>query len=389
LYLAEQFREVTPLARFLKVAVVSCAMRAARLALLVAALLTLTPAAVRADDPPAADPSQITLRLSYILGPGAKNCPPEQALHDEVARRMGYDPFTPDAAARVVATLNRSGRLFSGTLDLFESNGKRKWRKSYAFLGDKDEDCAALDMAMAIDIRVEFIHFSIPRVAAAPGPPPSLESPPTPSPAEAPVPPPEPPVQAPPPPSRPPAQASPPALPQHTRSPPSARPRFEIGVGPLIALGIAPVINVGGVLHAGVRGTWWSLALEGRSDVSAAGDLSKTRPGIFTTALRGGSFVPCFHSGPFMGCGVVTAGWVQGEPVGVPTAKAATVGYVGVGARGGAELSLASLWQPLIIRVHGDGLGSVMTARAVFEGAEVWKTWPLSFSAGVTLLALF
>jgi hypothetical protein len=360
-------------------------MRAALLPLLVVVLLAPWPSAARAADPV----PQIALRLSYVLGPGAQNCPPEQALHDEVARRMGYDPFTLDAPDRVVATLNRSGRLFSGTLELFDSSGKSKWKKSYAFRGKKDEDCAALDMAMGIDIRVAFIRFSLPPPIAAPSSPSQPESPPTPAPTEASVPPSKPLVQAPPPQPRSPAQASPPAPAPRTLSSPSPRPRIEIGAGPLVALGVAPFINIGAVVHAGVRWPSWSLALEGRGDLSAFGNLSKTRSEVFKTALLAGSFVPCFHRGLFVGCGVVTAGAVHNEAVGVPTAKLATAGYVGLGLRGGVEFSLARLWQPLAIRVHGDGLFSVLTARTVFRGDEVWRTWPVSFSVGMTLLGLF
>jgi hypothetical protein len=383
LYLAAQLREITPLARFLKVAVISCAMRAALLALLAAALLALAPGAAHADDPP----PQVALRLTYILGPGAENCPPEQVLHDEVARRMGYDPFTADAPDRIVANLNRSGPLFSGTLELIDSSGKSQWKQSYAFRGKKDEDCAALDVAMAIDISIEFIHFSLPSPAAAPNPSPSSESPP----AEAPVPPPQPVVQASPPPPQPPAHPSP-APPPRTLSSPILRPRFEFGAGPLVAAGIAPGINAGILVHAGLRWPSLSLGLEGRSDFSVSGELNKTPPAVFKIALLGGSFVTCFHWRFAMGCGVVTAGGVHNEAVDIPTAKQTTAtdaGYVGIGVRGGAELSLAKLWQPLAIRVHGDALFSALAARTVFRGANIWQTRPMSFSGGLTLLCLF
>src|SRR4051812_20833595 len=98
-------------------------MKAAPLALLAAALLELAPAGARAPDPPPAPgpavsasptsapttpPSspQIALRLSYMLGPGAQRCPSEKAFRDEVAAKMGYDPFTTyDVPEAVVITL--------------------------------------------------------------------------------------------------------------------------------------------------------------------------------------------------------------------------------------------------------------------------------------------
>ena len=104
--------------------VVSCAMRDATLSLVAAAFLMLAPALARAADPP----PRIAIRLSYIRDRGAEHCPPEQTLHDEVAIRMGYDPFTPDAPDRIVATLKRSpGGLLKATVERFDSKNIPQW----------------------------------------------------------------------------------------------------------------------------------------------------------------------------------------------------------------------------------------------------------------------
>jgi hypothetical protein len=269
-------------------------MRAASLALRAAALLALAPAAARAADPPAADPPavdppQITLRLSYNLGPGAQNCPPEQALHDEVARRMGYDPFTPAAADRVVATLNRSGRLFSGTLELFDSSGKRTWRKSYAFRGQKDEDCAALDMAMGIDIAVAFIDFSLPPPAAtAPSPPPSPEPPPHP--------------EAPPPSSSPPPKVESPPPPPPPRSEPL---RLNLGIASALALRTASrpfAFNL--MADAGLRYRSFSGALEFRWTPPEVAAVDTRGRELVRVMQYAGGILPCGHFRALIYCGV-------------------------------------------------------------------------------------
>jgi len=69
--------EPLTLAALARFAVGTDAMRAARRALLDAALGALgalAPAAAQAADPP----PRIAIRLSYVLGPGTRRCPPEQ-----------------------------------------------------------------------------------------------------------------------------------------------------------------------------------------------------------------------------------------------------------------------------------------------------------------------
>src|SRR5690348_9049356 len=41
----------------------------------------------------------VTAQLDFTLGPGSGNCPGEEYLHQEVARRLGHDPFERDQNA--------------------------------------------------------------------------------------------------------------------------------------------------------------------------------------------------------------------------------------------------------------------------------------------------
>jgi hypothetical protein len=359
-------------------------MRAALLALLVAALLALAPGAAHAEDPP----PQVALRLTYVLGPGAKNCPPEQALHDEVARRMGYDPFTAEALEHVVATLNREGHLFSGTLELFDSSGKSKWRNSYAFRSNKDEDCATLDVAMAIDLSLDFIHFSLPSPAEAPSPPPLPEAP---RPAEAPVAPPEPPAPAR---SAPPieqaSRSKPPVSPSATRPPPSDGMRIEVGGGSFVALGIAPGVALGGALQVGLYFPSiplpLSIAVEGHVDGSFPGAVDPPRQARITTLQFGGAAVACWRPPFFQVCGVATASEVYLQRTEPEIPKAGGNPAFRAGARVGTEISLRD---PFGLRLHAEILGTLMPARANVEREPAWSTSPVSGGAGLTIVRVF
>src|SRR5690349_20647822 len=148
-------------------------MRAASLALLAAALLALAPAVGRADDPPAPGPAasappaaalsprpRIAIRLSYVLGAGTQNCPPEQALHDEVARRMGYDPFTSDAPDRVIVTVNLLPGRSTSTIKFEDNTGGHGWEDDT--LRVAETNCMVLITGIAIYITTEFLPFTLP-----------------------------------------------------------------------------------------------------------------------------------------------------------------------------------------------------------------------------------
>jgi hypothetical protein len=142
-------------------------MRAALLVLLAAALLAPAPAAAEGNDPQ----PQIALRLSYVLGPGAQRCPSEQTFRDEVARKMGYDPFTPSAPERVVITLTRSTRGSTATVKFNDAARARGWDDKT--LPIRDDNCAALVTGVALYLTIQFLPFpSPPSTEARSAPPP-------------------------------------------------------------------------------------------------------------------------------------------------------------------------------------------------------------------------
>src|SRR5580704_15613275 len=94
--------------------------------LLPAAALLLGPAPARGEPPP-----RVSVRLEYQRGPGGAACPAEETLRDEVARRMGYDPFDPGAAGRLVVVVAWQARRFEAQVDRYTPGGEKTWSEVY------------------------------------------------------------------------------------------------------------------------------------------------------------------------------------------------------------------------------------------------------------------
>jgi hypothetical protein len=343
-----------------------------------AVLLAFGPRAARAADPP-----RINVRLSYLRGPGAQSCPPEQALHDEVATRMGYDPFTPDAPDRIVATLTRSTRGLVATVERFDSKGIPQWDpKTYDPL---NVPCGQLVRAMGIYISYRFL----PLVAPLPSETPSLLTPPAPSAASSSVAPPAPSPPPPPPPEAPPPSPVPPSP-----AAPRRAYRVELGLSPLVAFGFAPRPTVAGALHVGLRWPSFSIAAEGRADAPASSSPDPLPSATLGTLMVGGSVVPTWHVAPvaiwprffLLFGGVFTTAAVLAHGEGIPTAQHGVALYMGTGPRAGVNLWLGS---SLIASLYGDAVVSIKPAEATIGGMEVWRTAPVSGDVGGALLALF
>lgn len=321
------------------------------LAALVALLVAVGPRLARADDAPA----PIALSLHYVRPLGG-TCPDESALHQEVARRMGYDPFTPNAADHLVAETVRVGSGLSSTLTFIDRKGVRRWVKDFAI---RDDNCGALVAAMGSHIAYVYAASARPSSVLVPAPPAVLP----------PSPPPPLPVVPPPPPE-----------------PAAARPLFEIGVSPALALGSAPAPAFGLRLQVGARWRPFSIAGELRWDAPASADVQAVPGARITTTLLGGSLLPCGHVSYFMGCALITAGQMNGESAGLSVTKTDASAFVGAGARAGFELKFT---ENIGARLFAEGLVSIRNVRIVVDHAEAWHTTPVTGSAGATLVAFF
>ncbi|WP_437660128.1 hypothetical protein [Sorangium sp. So ce1182] len=315
------------------------------------------------------------VRLSYTRGPGAEGCPEEQALRDVVAAQLGgVDPFVEGGGRRVDVVLVRQGRRFLGEIALYDSDGRR--------LGGQELASAACG-ALVADVGTALAIVLRPaRSAREPAPSPSAPSP-EPAPLEAASSPaseasPRAPAPVPAPPCKP-CQPAAPARPAARPGPSLARPRFQVGLGALIAEGIAPAPAIGFSVSVGARWQAFSLALEGGALLPVAAE--PYRGTIFGVSWLGGSVVPCGHAAWFFGCGLVTAGRVRYLGL-VNFHGAAGLPHAGLGMRGGVEMPFS---HQLAVQLSGDFFANVSRPAFSFPGGLRLST-PMTSTVGALRL---
>jgi hypothetical protein len=316
------------------------------------ALLLVIPLALAPALASAAPPPHTTARLSYQRGPGTEACPDEAGLRIEVARRSGYDPFTPDARARLVATVMRQGSEIVGALQFYDDAGAPGWSKAFPV---RANDCGTLIAAMGAEIEYEFSP-------ALTGPPPAAPAPGIPSP----------PLGSSPPPPPPPA-------------PEPFRP-VELSAGGLISAGFAPDIAIGATLGGGYRWRVFSLAAELRFTAPASGSVAALPGARVSTVSIGGAVVPCARIAPVFGCVVLSLADVFGSSTGVDVRRNASGAYVGAGLRAGVDAPMSPRFA---LRFSVEGLLTIRSSLLILDGSEVWETSRLSGSVGAALVTYF
>ncbi|WP_437955462.1 hypothetical protein WME76_28625 [Sorangium sp. So ce119] len=300
-------------------------------------------------------------RLSYARGPGAEGCPDEQVLRDVVAAQLGgTDPFVDGGGRHVEVVVARKGRRFLAEIALYDGDGRR--------LGGQELTNAACG-ALVEDVGTALaIALRPPRAVREPAPPPLAPSPPRassepadPAPEAASLPAPEASPRAAAPASVPPCQPclpAAPARPVRRPGPSLAWPRLQVGLGALIAGGIAPAPAVGVSASVGARWEAFSLSLEGGWHPPVAAEPYRGR--VFGVSWLGGSVVPCGHAASFFGCGLVTTGRVRYSGL-VNFDGEAELPYAGLGLRGGVEIPFSD---HLAVQLTGELLANI--ARSAF-----------------------
>ncbi|WP_434042140.1 MULTISPECIES: hypothetical protein [Sorangium] len=305
-------------------------------------------------------------RLSYARGPGAEGCPDEQVLRDVVAAQLGgADPFVGAGGRRVEVVLARRGRHFVAEIALYDADGRR--------LGGQELTSAACG-ALVEDVGTALAIVLRPaRSAREPAPPPPASPPPVsseppdPAPETASLPAPEAspraPGAAPAPPCQP-CQPAPPARPVRRPGLSLAWPRFQVGLGALIAGGFASAPAVGFSASMGARWEAFSLSLEGGWHLPVAAEPYRGR--TFGVSWLGGSVVPCGHAAWFFGCGLVTTGRVRYSGL-VNFDGEANLPYAGLGLRGGVEIPLSD---HLAVQLTGELLANIARSAFHFPGGS-------------------
>ncbi|KYF69439.1 hypothetical protein BE15_36070 [Sorangium cellulosum] len=324
-------------------------------------------------------------RLSYARGPGAEGCPDEQVLRDVVAAQLGgTDPFVDGGGRHVEVVLSRKGRHFLAEIALYDADGRRLGGQELtnAACGALVEDVGT---ALAIVLRPA-------RSAREPAPPPPASPPPVssepadPAPVAASLPAPEVSPRAPgaalAPPCQP-CQPAPPARPVERPGPSLAWPRFHVGLGALIARGLASAPAVGFSASMGARWEAFSLSLEGGWHLPVAAEPYRGR--TFGVSWLGGSVVPCGHAAWFFGCAIVTAGRVRHVGMVNVTGELKML-YAGLGLRGGLEVPISP---HLAAQLSGELLANVSRPALNLAGGLSLSSTATSTVGALRLVASF
>ncbi len=309
--------------------------------------------ATQKDDP--AHPG-VAVHLDYSA---AQGCPSENELHDIVAARMGYDPFTSPGVAAPYAlriAISRRGPSFVGAVELRDRSGRVLWSRPPL----AESDCRRL--AGVIGGLTVTIAIDTASSQATAAPPPPIE-------------------QAP----------MAPAAPVPLEPPPSSsipRPAFRLGVRAAGAFGVGPAPTAAITADIGSGWRLFSIAVEGRADVPATGSVSM---GVSArTSVLAASLVPCGHYRLFAGCALVSVGVLHAEGVNVlhPAQDAGV--YAAAGVRAGIEWPIVPAFA---LRASADVLVNLhpLATQVAFQAGreEVWRSGPFAAMLGGGVVARF
>jgi hypothetical protein len=250
--------------------------------------------------PARAERAHAALTLAYAPGPLAARCPREKVLHDEIGRRIGYDPFRSDSPARLTVTIEGSKQAYRVTGKIRDAD-RETFSDTFV-----DADCTAAVTMMARALAAELTTI------------PASEPEPLPVPV---------PVPDPPPATEPPPVAALPA-------PIPARAHLRAAAGAAVAFNLSPAVLTGPVVSAGLRYSFVSVALEGRALFGPTVDAGGV--GV-TSSYYAGSLGACGHYAALFGCGRVELGSLRfALPDGVRHAALDFI-VAGAGLRIGAE----------------------------------------------------
>jgi hypothetical protein len=305
------------------------------------------------------------VRLDYVRGPGTETCQDERGLRSAIAGRLGYDPAQPAPLATALlptlrVSVTRQDGGFVARAEKRAASGRVEWTRPALV----DADCRHLIGVLGLSIAITLDPGASGMASAASAEPARVEPlPPSPiAPAVDRV--------SPPPPA------------------PSQRPAIRIGVRAGVAGGAGPSPAATLAADIGVRGSAWSVSLEGRADLPATAGVDTGAK--LRTSVLAASLVPCGHWRWLVGCGIVSLGVLRAESVNLAQGKEDSGLYAAAGLRAGLEWPIPYLPR-LALRLSGEGLVTLrpMTARRSDDGRDIWKTPPIAGLLGAGAVVHF
>jgi hypothetical protein len=290
----------------------------------------------------AGEPAPVQVRLVYVRGAEALDCPTEQAFRDGVIARLGADPFVGSAPLQIVAQLERDPKGYQATLELLRDAEAPRVRTL------RSESCAELSESLLLAVALAID----PQLMLRPAPSPDVVPAPR-------------------------AEARPAPV-----STPGAPVQFRWELGAQLGLGLTPPPTVGFAAALGVHRGVFELLAEGRVALP-----SRVPVSMGSVALQplAGSLLPCFVASFGLGaCAQLGAGAlrVDGQfPGGTQDIKPLFL----AGAR--VQYALALKWG-LELAVRLSAL-VVPTQLTVFAASRpVWVTSPVTGELGFAITGL-
>ncbi|CAN5846812.1 hypothetical protein BH11MYX4_BH11MYX4_29360 [soil metagenome] len=304
-----------------------------------------------------------TAQLTYIANSDAAGrCPDEESFRNQIAARLGYQPFTTSGRHRVAVSLAAARGRVHGRAEVTRAGQTTPGVRE---LDDKIDNCEALASALATTVAIALD----PVRGLAPAPEP-VASPPLP----------------PPPPhddrDRGPEPVAP--APPEPRAPP--RPiRFFAGAGGVFSLGVAPGTAIGAEAAVGARREAFSLEISARIETMTESERLATGDRVEATVLSG-ALAPCGQLGVFVGCIFGRAGAFQGRAPDVVNPSLGTTVFGAVGLRAGVRFVV---WRWISLEALAEaGLPLVRTSLRI--GADnAWTAPPAFFGGRLAVVVLF
>jgi hypothetical protein len=294
------------------------------------------------------------LKLEYKRAPSAARCPTEQTFRDTVGASMSFDPFDPEAKARLVVSLRKEGATFKGKAEILDEAGKALWSYPVAV-----SNCFLVTDALGFAVGIALDPIDGRKQPEPPPPPP-----------------------APPPPALPPP---PPALPIVR----PAKPDVELGFGTALALGKVPSVAAPElVVEGAVRWKILSVGLEARwiPPIDSERVVDGIALGQWSTTRLSGGLVPCVRYLWFFGCGLGQIAGLFGSGVEVPDPLSGRAFSAALGGRLGAALALPNRFG---LRFAADLLATLYGTQVGLNLKPYWEPSPVEGAVGVGLVRTF
>jgi len=301
--------------------------------------------------------------LGYEMDPTLSDCPAEAEFKRDVTRQLGYDPFRADATRQVVARTAPTSSGMTGALVWRDAEGRAQGERR---LVTDHRDCRELvrSMAFAVVVQLQLLDEQA-EPKPEPEPETQAEAPEPPQPEVAPVE------------DRPRVRIRVRQQRQASLKPADGRWQMNLGLGPAVAVGLAP--NPSALARVFAAARYGDLSLElGAAASWPATWRSDDGSGFESNAVLA-SVAPCLHRGWFSACPVAHLGSLSVEGVGIDEPRASS----GLLIQTGLRLAGSQPLGPIIATLRLEAMVSLRRWSVEVNEQDIWRMPGATFHAGL------